>query len=345
MKKILLLLMLVAVSSTTAIGNEIDLSGTGWKAWLDPSASWQNDTLYLPDELHDNGALSKLPVNQPTGGWQVLGEVGKNVSVPMTIDEYFLDGINTNTYTGVSWVWRTFEVPEDWKGKVLLLQVEKARMRAEVYINQKLAAYDVVGETPFQFDVSPYLNCGAVNHIAIRLTNPGGRRGWMDEPLRWGRRYNFSSAGINFSTLGHVRIAARDQVFIEDVFVKNLLPAGSRNVEVVLTVNNKSARNVQAVLPVTVTDLNGSQELVSRELSKKLPPGLSTARLELTLSGADLWAPETPVLYNCRAEVKADGISDIFNQRFGVRVIQWLSGDSGEHNFYLNGKRFFVKTA
>ncbi|MGA2852757.1 MAG: hypothetical protein ABSE90_01300, partial [Verrucomicrobiota bacterium] len=42
----------------------------GWRLWLDPKAAWQNDTLYLPEDVK----LANLPVNPPTGGWTALNE-------------------------------------------------------------------------------------------------------------------------------------------------------------------------------------------------------------------------------------------------------------------------------
>ena len=62
------------------LANDIDLAGSGWKAWLDKNAQWENDTLYLPSEIKD--MLAILPVNEPTGGWETLDNVGKDVSVP-----------------------------------------------------------------------------------------------------------------------------------------------------------------------------------------------------------------------------------------------------------------------
>ena len=54
------------------------LTEGSWLLWLDKEASWQNDRLYLPHEITD---LSLLPVNKPTGGWQVLDNNPNAVSV------------------------------------------------------------------------------------------------------------------------------------------------------------------------------------------------------------------------------------------------------------------------
>jgi len=339
---LLITMSLFLFGLSPVFSSDINLSGSGWKAWLDEKAPWENDALYLPSEI--KGLLSKLPVNEPTGGWEILGEAGKDVSVPMTMDEYFLDGVNTNTYEGVSWLWRQFEVPANWQGKILMLQVDRARLRAEVYINKKLAAYDIIGETPFEFDISSFINYGEPNNIAVRLTNPGGRRGWLDSSVNWGK-YIFCSNGTNFSTLGNVKIVVHDKMYIEDVFVKNILPVGGKKVDIIMTINNTTTQTLDVVIPVTITSATTSKKLVSQKLDKKIKPGKNELSFEMTLTQAELWTPENPVLYNCQVKLEAKEVEDIYSQQFGLRVFQMLPGKSGEHNFYLNGKRFFLKTA
>jgi beta-galactosidase len=324
----------------------INLSGAGWKAWQDTEAQWKNDRLYLPSEISED--LSNLPVNQPTRGWGLLNEVGRNVRVPLTMEEYFSGGINTYTYEGVSWIWREFEVSKDQKGKILHLNVEKSRMRAEIFINEKLAAYDVIGETPYQFDVSKHIRYGENNTIAVRLTNPGGRRGWDDagfsRALNWGK-YMLRSSGADFSTLGNVSIVVHDKVYIDDVFVKNILPVNGKRIRIEVSINNTSAEPVEASIPIVITQLANSGTILKRTLKLTLYPGKNVTSDELTLSKADLWSPKSPVLYNCKVTLKGNGMTDEHIQTFGVRTFQVLQGESGGHNFYLNGERFFLKSA
>src|SRR6185437_981692 len=58
---------------------EMDLSGLGWRLWLDKDAKWESDELFLPPV-----DVAKLPVNAPTGGWESLAG-GRKVSVPGTV--------------------------------------------------------------------------------------------------------------------------------------------------------------------------------------------------------------------------------------------------------------------
>ena len=78
-KKIwILIINFVLLLPCVADGREkIELTGAGWKAWMDNEAGWQNDKLYLPDEIT---SIDDLPHNMPTGGWSVLDEVGMELS-------------------------------------------------------------------------------------------------------------------------------------------------------------------------------------------------------------------------------------------------------------------------
>ncbi len=49
---------------------EKKLSGEDWKLWLDQTALWYDDDIYLPPV-----DISTLPVNPPSCGWNGLHEV------------------------------------------------------------------------------------------------------------------------------------------------------------------------------------------------------------------------------------------------------------------------------
>lgn len=92
----------------------LSLNGGGWNLWLDHSAAWQHDRLYLPEEATD---LSLLPVNAPTGGWDVLDRAcndGTTVVVSGSA-ETWMEGIAKATGS----VYRGFyTVGRDWIGGI-----------------------------------------------------------------------------------------------------------------------------------------------------------------------------------------------------------------------------------
>jgi beta-galactosidase len=329
------MLAVAGVTGAEASSREaLPLEGRPWRVWLDEKAAWRDDTLHAPGETP---VLADLPVHPPTGGWDVLTDaLGKACTVPASVEEYFSGGANYWTYHGVSWFWCDVEVPAAWKGRVVRLEVEKARLRAEVYVNGQLAGYDLVAETPFEVHLSSLLHYGKRNRIAFRLTNPGGQRGWEDSPvIPWGKAH--LPAGHDFSGLGKVRLVATDSVYVEDLFVKNLLPAGARNIEVQATIRNATARATKRTVSVTV---QGTRVSARREV--ELQPGANTVAFALAAPDAALWDPDRPALYTCAVSLQdaRRRVTDAHAVRFGFRVFEVKPGSSGGHNFYLNGRRF-----
>ena len=200
------------------------LGTTNGKYGSDENASWKEDTLYLPQDVD----LTNITPAIPGCGWRSLYTTGKDATLPVCVEELFSGGNAGWTYHGVSWFSSRLEVPASWKDKVIRLYVGKKNLRLEIYINEKLAGYDMVAGTPYTCDISEYLVPGSENRIAFRITNPGGQRGWNDFPLiSWGR-YSLPP-GHDFGGIGgDVKLLVTDKVYIDDLFVKNLLPAGGK---------------------------------------------------------------------------------------------------------------------
>jgi len=192
----------------------------GWHLWIDEHAAWQNDDLFLPEEISRdaNGTMlgrgQPLPVNAPTGGWGVLRhDTGLEVTLPTTVEQHFWgqygagadgkprpytpdeyryaattppiapadDAVPQNgAYFGVSWWHRPIEIPAEMRGKRILLHIRGARLRAEVYLNRQLVGYSIMEELPFECDLTHAAKPGGKNMLVIRITNPFGRFDWVD---------------------------------------------------------------------------------------------------------------------------------------------------------------------
>ena len=217
----------------------IDLSGQGWYLWQDKDAAWENDELFLPPV-----DLSKVSTNAPTGGWDSLkSKEAMSVSVPGTVEEYFGKGLGPGSMVkGVTWWIREFEIPSDASGKVLRLQFDSVRMRAEVYVNRKLVAYDIVGNTPFEADISKVVKPGEKVQLAVRVTNPGGNFDWKDvDPMKWGKYLIPISHGFSGVT-GGVHLAITDPVYFDDLYIQNT--PSKTAINAIATVNNTSSQKL-----------------------------------------------------------------------------------------------------
>ena len=173
---------------------------------------------------------------------------GLDCQIPATVEEYFAEGKPEWTYHGVSWFWTSVSVPGDWAGRRIKLSFDETRQRAEVYVNNRLAGYDLISETPWDCDITEYLKFGESNRISVRITNPGGYRGWEDFPgIQWGS-YTLPSSHDFSGISGQIRLIAATDAMIRSVFIKNLTPAGSRQINVITEVDNLTKLNGPAII-------------------------------------------------------------------------------------------------
>jgi hypothetical protein len=319
-----------------------DLSGQEWNLWLDEKASWENDPPYLPPV-----DIEKIDANPPTGGWKELrAGPGIGVTLPATVEEYFWgregdpSGDNGDI-TGVSWFTTTFEAPEELEGRRIVLDFESVRMRAEVYVNEKLAGYDLVYGTPFRVDITDQVEIGAGNFLAVRITDPNGNFTWKDfGKFEWGSATTPPGHGFGGIT-GPVKLVATDPVFIDDLFVKNRPEMTGVDVEVTLanTLDEQVSGEIVAVLSKTGDEIEAARAAVQ---------GLKeTGTYAVTLSHpeAEPWSPDSPTLYEVEARWEGeDGGRDAVERSFGFRWFEVKEVD-GDRQFYLNGKRIVLVSA
>jgi hypothetical protein len=205
----------------------------GWRLWLDPKATWQDDTLHLPE----NVKLKELPVNPPTGGWPVLDEQGGlAVSLPATVEQFHWSKPPAHTvssptpseivaadgyYRGVSWWYRSFTPPALRPGERLVFHFPGARLRAEVYVNGKLVGYTIISEAQFTADATDAIKPDAENLLAVRITNPGGNLDWIDfQTMPWGK-YTLPMTHAFGGLAGGVEMQVRASVSVCDLAVFN----------------------------------------------------------------------------------------------------------------------------
>ena len=125
--------------------------------------------------------IKALPVNTPTGGWQLLKHPEKTgINLPATVEEH-LWGWNgqtfgvTGNYTGVSWFETEVDIPAEWKNRRIAMNIGSVRFRAEIFVDHQLAGYDLVNSTPFSIDITPFIEPGKKNVITFRITDPNGK--------------------------------------------------------------------------------------------------------------------------------------------------------------------------
>ena len=333
---------------------------TGWRLWPDVRAEWRNDRIYLPDEVD----LAQLPRNAPTGSWTALGpNEGREVTLPATVEQFYWGAfgyrpfhdeykfessdrdVKNGSYLGVSWWWRTLDIPSALMGGRLLLHVRGARQRAEVYLNQQLVGYSILEELPFECDLTSAVKPGA-NQLAIRITNPGGRLDWVDgNRLNWAGQEFQKSHGFGGLDRG-LTVTAHAPVRVSDAWVLNT-PA-VRTVSAHAEIENVAAADQPGRVCFSVFDPATRRSLVAADVPLVARAGKRTrATSELAAPAAELWDLNQPRLYELRATWIPDDHAQPSETRavpFGFRWIG-VDGLGRDAVIRLNGRRIRIYTS
>ncbi|WP_327697996.1 glycoside hydrolase family 2 TIM barrel-domain containing protein [Streptomyces sp. NBC_00459] len=215
---------------------------------------------------------------------------------------------------------KTFAVPEEHRGKRILVEFEGVHRDAVVFINGDYAGQRPYGYSQFLIDADRFLRFGEDNEIRVEA------RAHRDS--RW-----YTGAGIYRDTwllIGEVvRIAPYGvRVTTPDIDGERAV------VEVATRVENDSIAIRTVDVVTEVRDADGS--VVATDLSKitVLPGEPATVRQRLYVRGPLLWSPDTPALYTTTVALKdADAEVDAEAVTFGIRSLRL----DPEHGLRING--------
>jgi hypothetical protein len=323
----------------------------GWRLWLDPKAAWQDDTLYLPEDVK----LMNLPVNPPTGGWAVLDDqAGIGVSLPATVEEYYFNRTPARTaastspseivaadgyYQGVSWWYRPFTPPALRPGERLVFYFPAARLRSEVYVNGKLVGYNIISEAPFAADATEAINPGGKNLLAVRITNPGGRLDWMDFlTMTWGK-YTLPATHAFGGLAGGVEMQVRASVSVSDLAVFNKPDPRSVRMQAEISSTGHAYDG-----PVNFSITRDRNVIFNQSKNVHVPPGGTiTTSIDATVTNAQLWDINQPNLYEASANLPTVAHSDR-STTFGFRWLD-VKGLGTDAKLYLNGRRIVPRSS
>jgi beta-galactosidase len=235
-------------------------------------------------------------------------------------------GSTAYTVGGIGWYRKRFTVPEltgDRGAPHVELRFDGVYQNADVWLNGVHLGFHPYGYTSFAYDLTPYLNPTGANVLAVRADNSGQNSRW------------YSGSGIYRHTwltvTGPVRIP------LWGVHVTTPEVSESRSTaHVEVSVANLGAQSASAYVRVTVHDPRGHVVATRQAPAQSVAPDATAdSSLELPISNAALWSPQSPSLYTARAEVLVrDRVVDTVTTTFGIRSLVW----NGQDGFLLNGR-------
>ena len=220
---------------------------------------------------------------------------------------------------------KNLEIPEEWQGKTVLLDIDGAYMNAEVVVNDEFLALHPNGYIPFQVDITKSLRFdGRINNLKI-LTQS------RQPSTRW-----YSGGGLYRS----VSLWVGNEIHIKpwDIFVTT--PKVSKDSAIVKM--NLIVNGMEEVKKLTVKCevLNREGKVVGLASIPVTEEGSADLEAEISVSNPILWDLNNPYLYTYRVRVLCgEEELDITEDQFGIRTI---SVDA-VNGFQLNGKTVKLK--
>lgn len=313
----LFLLSLILLCSPWAhakdLRHTIDLSGT-WNFILDPQ---------------DKGIQDKF--------WNI--DLPEKVTLPGTTDTNRKGTENTNKlettnlsryykYEGAAWYSRNIEIPADWKGKHIVLFLERTRP-STVWIDGQEVGKNNYLSTSQEYDLTHFLTPGS-HKLIIRIDN--GKS--IPQQIRSSSHACTESTQTNWNgIIGRIELQAMNPLFIESI--QTFPSVADRSVKVKITLSKASGIDGKQIrLSAAAFNSPGKHKVKAAEYALK--EGCKEYEFVYQLgSKALLWSDLQPALYRLKVEI--DGI-DEQTIRFGLRDFR-----AEQTHFTINGAKTFLR--
>lgn len=282
---------------------------------------------------------SERPVSFYEAGFDVSG--WKDIEVP---GSWELQGFDAPIYTDTRYPFpakppyvphdynpvgsyvTTFTVPDDFRGKEILLHFGGVESAYYCWVNGQPVGYSEDSRLPSEFLINKYLKPGE-NKLAVEVYR------YSDGSYLEGQDY-WKYSGIE----RNVMLIARPEVRIRDFEVKADLTRGYQDGALDITVTLDNRRSVKGTT-IQLKVLDGTQEIAAARLTaqSKTDTLLTFSKL---FPDVKRWTAETPNLYTLVVNTldSRGRLTESFTQRFGFRKVEIKNG-----MLMVNGTPILIK--
>ncbi|MBS1528855.1 MAG: DUF4982 domain-containing protein [Bacteroidetes bacterium] len=263
--------------------------------------------------------------------WSIEGKFDKNS--PATVEGGALTG-------GIGWYRKTFTVPKTSKGKMVYIDFDGVYERSTVWVNGHELGFRPNGYISFEYDMTPYLNFGGKNVIAVKVDNS------VQPNSRW-----YSGSGI----YRNVWLVTTNKIAVDHWGNYVTTPEVTdklAKVHVETTIRNYTGKEVDYKVVLKLYDPAG-KEIDSRSFKDFYNDTTEHMSGDIEIKNPKLWSVDHPYLYHIVIKLMAnrlgrDAVSNVLSQytvpideyttTFGIRYFNF-DADKG---FSLNGKHMKI---
>ena len=283
--------------------------------------------------------------NYPDNKWE-------KITLPRAFNEDISFKVSIGEMTDtVSWYRKHFKLPESAKGKKVFIEFEGVRQGADIWLNGRHIGLHENGVMAFGFDLTPYLNFGRENVIAVRVDN-----NWEYAERATGVRFQWNHGSFNANYGGipkNVWLHITDKLYQTLPLYSNLKTAGVyvyatdirvKSREAVINaeseVRNEHNAPMNVNYEVSVHDYDG--KLVKTFKGEPViikPDETATVKASAELEDLHFWSWGYGYLYDVKTRLIVDNKTvDEVTTRTGFRKTRF-----GEGKIWLNDRVLQMK--
>ncbi|MDB5015447.1 MAG: beta-galactosidase [Mucilaginibacter sp.] len=245
--------------------------------------------------------------------WSIEGKFSKDN--PATPEGGALPG-------GIGWYRKTFTVAAASKNKLIYVDFDGVYQKSDVWINGHHLGFRPNGYISFRYELTPYLNFGGKNTIAVKVDNS------VQPNSRW-----YSGSGI----YRNVWLVTTNKLAVDHWGTYVTTPKASKqaaSIQLITRVKNNSGKNAKFTLVTTIYS-PGNKVVSNSSASVNTVESNKGVEQNFELTNPELWSVEKPSLYKIVTKViEANKVVDTYTTPLGIRYFNF-DADKG---FSLNGK-------
>lgn len=299
-------------------------------ATLDLSGTWRFQT--------DPMGFGMTP-----GSELYLSRLAETISLPGTMDEggkglpnaaRYVDRLSRKfEYCGAAWYQRELTVPEAWKGKQLVLNLERCHWETTVYVDGKRIEAEERLSTPHRFNLTEALTPG-LHTLTVCVDNR------LKYPMDQWNHGTTEYTQTNWNGMvGDLKIEVYDPARI--TALRTYPDLQQRAVRLTIDLDNATGKARKGRLQLELREKGGQKTVATAAHEVELGKGQQTWNGTLALGKEmKLWDEFSPFLYEIKATLTTDSTTDERTVRFGMREVE-----RGAHHVRLNGRDIHLRGA
>ncbi len=236
-------------------------------------------------------------------------------------------------FYGIAWYRKKLAIPATDAGKSIFLDIDGAMSYAVVWCNGRFVGGWPYGYASWRVNLTPYINPGGENELAIRLDNPANSSRWYPGGGIYRNVWLVKTSPVHVAQWG--TFATTPEVSAESATIQ---------IKVAIDNDSKQAAAVGVSTRIFALDAFGKRTgpAVSgiEPVNLKIPAG-GSAQTEgkSVVARPRLWGPppgQKPNLYVAVTQVLQDGKTvDVYETPFGIRALKF----DPDRGFFINGER------